>query len=94
MSTIVFGEIKNNPANFNANIYLASDNTGSASDKDGKFIIQGVAKLPVQIKISHIGYKTVTYNIKKINSKIKLHLTGPLQSNKVKQALDQYGKTD
>ncbi len=63
----VFDSISGKPI-FNANIHLASDNTGSASDKDGKFIIQGVAKLPVQIKISHIGYKTVTYNIKKINS--------------------------
>ncbi len=29
-------------------------------------------------------------NIKKTNSKIKLHLTGPLQSNKVKQALSLF----
>ena len=29
-------------------------------------------------------------DIKKRNSKIKLHLTGPLQSNKVKQALDLF----
>ena len=29
-------------------------------------------------------------DIKKINKKIKLHLTGPLQSNKVKQALSLF----
>ena len=63
----VYDSISGKPI-FNANIYLASHNIGSTSGKDGKFVLQGVAELPVQIEISHIGFKTVVYNIKKLNS--------------------------
>ena len=42
------------------NVYIESLNRGTASDVDGKFIILGITPGTYKLKISYIGYQTVT----------------------------------
>jgi len=73
----ITGSIKNtetgNPL-MGANIVLTGTELGAASDEDGEFRITGVQTGVHTIKVTHIGYKTVTREVAVENGTIRLEL--------------------
>ena len=59
---------------FNANIYIPSQDIGTTSNKKGKFTLEDIIAFPIQIEVSHIGYKPLTFTLKKISLSNKFFL--------------------
>lgn len=74
-----------------ANVVVSGSSTGASTDFDGTFKLTTNAKLPFSIKVSAVGFETVTVNVTSASQKVNVVLKG--EENKLDEIVVSASRT-